>query len=207
VQDLIYHLELVRGCYKYNASGLARNNMIREINVLKFVNNYSLMRPEYYIAIDDRRKLLIIGIRGTQTIYDLIIDIASSSDGEVTFEADSTHFGTAEATRWFLTHEIGTIRTCLEKYERYRLRLVGHSLGGATASLLAIMLSRKSAKELGFSLDIVSAVGYATPACVSRELAESCSDYVTTVVMQDDIVPRLSSASLTRLRNEILQTD
>ncbi|KAM3731037.1 hypothetical protein ACB098_12G132000 [Castanea mollissima] len=102
---------------------------------------------------------------------------------------------------------MGTIRNCLEKYEGYRLRLVGHSLGGATASLLAIMLRRKSYMELGFSPDIVSAVGYATPPCVSRELAENCSDFVTTVVMQDDIVPRLSAASLTRLRNEILQTD
>ncbi|KAK0582255.1 hypothetical protein LWI29_023454 [Acer saccharum] len=69
------------------------------------------------------------------------------------------------------------------------------------------MLRKKSLKELGFSPDIVSAVGYATPPCVSRELAESCSDFVTTVVMQDDIIPRLSAASLARLRNEILQTD
>lgn len=64
-----------------------------------------------------------------------------------------------------------------------------------------------SSRELGFSPDIVSAVGYATPPCVSKELAESCSEYVTTVVMQDDIIPRLSIASLTRLRNEILQTN
>lgn len=61
---------------------------------------------------------------------------------------------------------------------------MGHSLGGATASLLAIMLRRKSYMELGFSPDIVSAVGYATPPCVSRELAENSSDFVTTVVMQ-----------------------
>lgn len=61
---------------------------------------------------------------------------------------------------------------------------MGHSLGGAIASLLAIMLRKRSLKELGFSPDIVSAVGYATPPCVSKELAESCSDYVTTVVMQ-----------------------
>lgn len=64
------------------------------------------------------------------------------------------------------------------------MRLVGHSLGGATAALLAIMLRKKSTKQLGFSPEIVSAVGYATPPCVSRELADSCSDYVTTVVMQ-----------------------
>lgn len=61
---------------------------------------------------------------------------------------------------------------------------MGHSLGGATAALLAIMLRKKSAKELGFNPEIVSAVGYATPPCVSKELAESCSSYVTTVVMQ-----------------------
>ena len=66
----------------------------------------------------------------------------------------------------------------------FTLRLVGHSLGGATASLLAIMLRKKSSKELGFSPDTVTSVGYATPPCVSRELAECCSDYVTTVVMQ-----------------------
>lgn len=61
---------------------------------------------------------------------------------------------------------------------------MGHSLGGATASLLAIMLRKKSHAELGFSPDLVSAVGYATPPCVSRGLAESCSDFVTTIVMQ-----------------------
>lgn len=68
----------------------------------------------------------------------------------------------------------------------FRLRLVGHSLGGATASLLAIMIRKKSPKELGFSPDIVSAIGFATPPCVSKELAERCSEYVTTVVMQVD---------------------
>lgn len=207
VQDLIYHLELAKGAYKDNAAALARISMIRESNVLKFVKNSDLMRPGYYIGIDNRRKLVILGIRGTHTVYDLITDIVSSSDEEVTFEGYSAHFGTAEAARWFLSHEIGTIRNCLEKYKGYRLRLVGHSLGGAIASLLAIMLRRKSFKELGFSPDIVSAITYGTSPCVSSELAESCSDYVTTVVMQDDIIPRLSVASLTKLRNEILQTD
>lgn len=91
--------------------------MIRESNVLKFVKNSDLMRPGYYIGIDNRRKLVILGIRGTHTVYDLITDIVSSSDEEVTFEGYSAHFGTAEAARWFLSHEIGTIRNCLEKYK------------------------------------------------------------------------------------------
>ncbi|KAF1880634.1 hypothetical protein Lal_00011693 [Lupinus albus] len=206
VQDLIYHLELAKGAYKDNPSVLARNSMLRENSVLKFVKSSSVMRPAYYVGVDARRKLVILGIRGTRTVYDLITDVLSSSD-EITFEGYSTHFGTAESARWFLWHEIETIRKCLKKHEGFRLRLVGHSLGGAIASLLAIMIHRKSSKELGFSPDIVSAVGYGTPPCVSRELAENCSGYVTTVVMQDDIIPRLSVASIARLRNEILQTD
>ncbi|XP_044501871.1 uncharacterized protein LOC123222911 isoform X2 [Mangifera indica] len=207
VQDLIYHVELAKGSYKGGALGLAKHSMLRESNILKFEKNSSVMRPGYYIGIDPRKKLLIFGIRGTHSVYDLITDIVSSNDEEVTFEGFSTHFGTAEAARWFLRHEIGTIRQFLENHEGYRLRLVGHSLGGSIASLLAIMLRKKSSKELGFSPDIVSAVGYATPPCVSREVAESCSGFVTTVVLQDDIIPRLSIASLSRLRNEILQTD
>ncbi|KAI4340200.1 hypothetical protein MLD38_025062 [Melastoma candidum] len=207
VHDLMYHTELAKGCYKDGAAGVARNSMLREGDVLKFIKNSSVLRPGYYIGIDPRRKLVILAIRGTHTVYDIITDIVSSSDEEVTFEGYSTHFGSAEAARWFLTHEIGTVKKFLDKYEGFRLRIVGHSLGGAIAALLTIMLRKKSKEELGFDPNIVTSVGCATPPCVSKELAESCSDFVCNVVMQDDIVPRLSLASLTRLRNEILETN
>lgn len=207
VEDLIYHTELAKGAYKDNVAGIAKNSMLRESNVLKFVKNSSVLRPGYYIAVDMRKKLVILGIRGTHTVQDLITDVVSSSHEEVLSEGFSTHFGTAEAAGWFLSHELGTIKKCLEQHQGFRLRLVGHSLGGATASLLAIMMRQRSSKQLGFSPDNVSAVGYGTPPCVSREIADGCSDYVRNVVMQDDLIPRLSVASLTRLRNEILQTD
>ncbi|WOL13282.1 hypothetical protein Cni_G22051 [Canna indica] len=207
VQELIYYLELAKGAYKDNAAILARHSMLQERNILKFIKDSSLLRPGYYIGIDTRNKLIIFGIRGTHNVYDLITDIVTSSNIEVSLEGFSTHFGTAEAARWYLHHELRTIRKCLEEHKDYKLRLVGHSLGGAAAALLAIMLRKESADKLGFDPDIVSAVGFGTPPCVSKELAESCASYVTTVVLQDDIIPRLSVVSLTRLRNEILETD
>ena len=66
----------------------------------------------------------------------------------------------------------------------FRLRLVGHSLGGATASLLAMMLRKKSEEELGFCPSIVSAVGFASPPCVSRTLAIQSLEFVRTIVLQ-----------------------
>ncbi|PAN11058.1 hypothetical protein PAHAL_2G138600 [Panicum hallii] len=207
VQELIYHLELARGCYKGNATGLARYSMLRKRNVVKFVKESSILRPGYYIGIDPRAKLVILGIRGTHTVYDLVTDLIALSDKKVSPKGFSTHFGTYEAARWYLRHELGIIRKCLEKHKDYKLRLVGHSLGGASAALLAIMLRKKSKEELGFSPDIISAVGFGTPPCISKEAAESCASYVSTVVLQDDVIPRLSAASLARLRNEILKTD
>lgn len=72
----------------------------------------------------------------------------------------------------------------LSRKQDYKLRLVGHSLGGASAALLAIMLRKKSKEELGFSPNIISAVGFGTPPCISKEAAESCASYVSTVVLQ-----------------------
>uniref|UniRef100_A0A166HAY7 Fungal lipase-type domain-containing protein n=1 Tax=Daucus carota subsp. sativus TaxID=79200 RepID=A0A166HAY7_DAUCS len=185
VEDLIYHTELAKGAYKDSVASIAKNTMLRESNVLKFVKNSSVLRPGYYIGVDMRKKLVILGIRGTHTVQDLITDVVSSSHEEVLSEGFSTHFGSAEAAGWFLSHELGTVKKCLEQHQvGFRLRLVGHSLGGATASLLAIMMRRKSSKQLGFSPDSISAVGYGTPPCVSREIADGCSDYVRNVVMQ-----------------------
>ncbi|KAL2934700.1 Sn1-specific diacylglycerol lipase beta, partial [Bienertia sinuspersici] len=86
-------------------------------------------------------------------------------------------------------------------FERHLVRLQLSALG------IRRHMSGGREKKLGFDPNTVTAVGIATPPCVSKELAESCCDFVSTVVMQDDIVPRLSFASLARLRNEIIQTD
>lgn len=117
VQELIYHLELARGCYKGNAAGLARYSMLRKRNVVKFVKDSSILRPGYYIGIDPRAKLVILGIRGTHTVYDLVTDLIALSDKKVSPKGFSTHFGTYEAARWYLRHELGIIRKCLEKHK------------------------------------------------------------------------------------------
>jgi hypothetical protein len=63
VQELTYHLELARGCYKGSAIRLAWYSMLRKRNVIKFVKDSSILRPGYYIGVDPRAKLVILGIR------------------------------------------------------------------------------------------------------------------------------------------------
>lgn len=118
--------------------------MLRESNVLKFVNDSSIMRPGYYIGVDHRKKLVILGIRGTQTVYDLITDVVSSSNEDVTFEGYSTHFGIAEAARWFLRHEMGTIKKYLDKHEVVKIDFLSGFFSHILLKLFVIVETNSS---------------------------------------------------------------
>ncbi|KAH7288795.1 hypothetical protein KP509_31G043400 [Ceratopteris richardii] len=207
VAEFVYHAELAKGAYMKDAAALARISMLRESNVIKFVDTSSVMRPAYYIAADIHERLIILGIRGTRSVHDLITDLISHGDEEVAFDGGNVHYGTAKAAEWFVAQELPTLRHIIQKYAGFGLRIVGHSLGGATAALLAMMLRKKSDEHLGFPPSIISAVGFASPPCVSRTLAIRSGSFIRNVVLQDDVVPRINAASVLRLRNEILQLD
>lgn len=116
VGDLIYYVELARGAYQKDAAGLARISMIQESNVVKFEDKSSVMRPGYYIAIDKRHKLVVLCIRGTHTIHDIITDLASHSEDAATLEGESVHYGSVEAARWFVQNELATLKGCLKQH-------------------------------------------------------------------------------------------
>lgn len=48
------------------------------------------------------------------------------------------------------------------------------------------------------------AVAFATPACASSSICTDANDYVTSCVMRDDAVPRLSPRAVVSLQEEVL---
>ena len=80
----------------------------------------------------------------------------------------------------------------------YRVRVIGHSLGAGCAAILAVMLRPK--------FPDLKALCFSVPGCVlSDQLAERCKEYVTSYVLDNDIVPRLSQDSMENLRNDVLE--
>jgi len=80
----------------------------------------------------------------------------------------------------------------------YQLVLTGHSLGAGCAAILSFMLKGKfpSLRCLAFS----------PPGCtVSLTMAERCKDYLTSYVLDTDIVPRLSLGSMEHLRDSAFE--
>ncbi|XP_038989675.1 uncharacterized protein LOC103717554 isoform X2 [Phoenix dactylifera] len=74
----------------------------------------------------------------------------------------------------------------------YQVRIVGHSLGGAVATLLGLRLYRRYPN--------LHVYAYGSLPCVDLALAEACSDFVTTIVYNDEFSARLSVNSILRLR-------
>ncbi|KAK4407206.1 hypothetical protein Sango_0301600 [Sesamum angolense] len=145
VQNLVYYTELAKRAYNDNATGLARNSMLRENNVVKFIKSSSMLRP--------------------------------GSDKEVPKGSQGGVMG-------------------------FRLRIVGHSQGGATAFFLAIMLCKSHLRSLGSTLIYLELLEL-PPSLLLKELAESCSGFITTAVMRLGVRTfRVSERWISPFKNE-----
>ena len=83
------------------------------------------------------------------------------------------------------------------KYPHFTLRIVGHSLGAGCATILGFML-RKRFPTL--KVTAISPPG----GFLSENLATGCKDFVTSFVLDCDIVPRLSVKTMECMRDEVL---
>ncbi|GBG68218.1 hypothetical protein CBR_g2768 [Chara braunii] len=81
--------------------------------------------------------------------------------------------------------------------EGYQLRFVGHSLGGAVATVTAMILQPRFPN--------VHVYAYGVLPCLDLETAEACRGFVTSIVYNDEFSCRLSLASIMRLRTAALR--
>jgi Lipase (class 3) len=82
------------------------------------------------------------------------------------------------------------------------LTIIGNSLGAGTASIAAMELHEND----DMPQINVKAYGFGCLALVSLDLAEK-ADYITTIINDDDIVPRLSGATLANALMDVLEFD
>ncbi|GAB5361000.1 hypothetical protein AAMO2058_000676600 [Amorphochlora amoebiformis] len=103
----------------------------------------------------------------------------------------------------------GNVGRMLERFSAagYSIEIVGHSLGGGVATLLALLLH---AENSNIKIDVYA---YAVPACVSPRLENRCHRRPTdkggvkviSTILQDDAVPRASARNILALAKEIVE--
>lgn len=172
----------------------------------QFENRFSLM--PYCILLDHESEAIIISIRGSLSLEDLVtdamIDPESCEELGEEFGFDGTnqycHAGVVACVQNVYQdlqrHRL--LESLEEDFPNYHLRLVGHSLGGASATLLGYMLKPR--------FNNLKVYVISPPGCsMTWELATQCQEWTTSFVLDSDIVPRLSVLALEDLRDEVLQ--
>jgi sn1-specific diacylglycerol lipase len=167
-----------------------------------------VIRNPYCITVDHEWKSVVITIRGTLSLEDAVTDLSirpeslsewaerCSFDGQ----GEYCHEGMLASAEWVLRdlEKNGILDELLLadhcRYPGYQLYVAGHSLGAGCAAILALMLKPKfpSLKCLCFE----------PPAVMSARVAGQT--FITSFILDADIVPRLSYHSLENLRNDML---
>jgi hypothetical protein len=101
----------------------------------------------------------------------------------------------------------------------YRIRMTGHSLGGGVATLLGVLVLRDLNRENNQASTLeeskepfidpkkespVRVYTYGTPSCVDATFADFVEPIVTSVVLHDDVIPRLTPSSCRGLLKHLL---
>ena len=150
--------------------------------------------PAFFVAIDPVLQAVVVSIRGTFSWSDALITFTTATES---FAGGMVHRGmllTARRLAECLRHQVNLAKV-LEQHPGYGLLLVGHSLGGGVASILAVMLK--------LEFPSVRAHSFCAPACVSRDVASTCVAYVTSYINGDDITSRFHLQSAEALREQI----
>ncbi|RMX38306.1 hypothetical protein pdam_00010928 [Pocillopora damicornis] len=80
--------------------------------------------------------------------------------------------------------------------QNYRLVIVGHSLGAGTASLLSVLLKPTYPELICFA--------YSNPSVLSAPATPFCEEFIISVVLGKDVVPRMGVKSGDELRQDLV---
>ena len=177
-----------------------------------------LIATPYCILIDTDAKEVILTVRGSASLEDLVTDLqltpVSMEDvGQVCgFNGSKfyAHRGILTRAKWIVNDikERGVLRKLLppslrvdeySPFSNYKLVLTGHSLGAACAAMLASML-----KPIYHDLKCYA---FCPPGCsTSLDYALECKKYVVSIVCGNDIIPRVKMTNFEAARYEFFET-
>ncbi|XP_058141746.1 diacylglycerol lipase-beta isoform X3 [Dasypus novemcinctus] len=157
----------------------------------------------FLVALDHQREAVVVSVRGTMSLQDILTDLSAESetlDVECEVQDCLAHKGISQAARYVYQRLIndGILSQAFSIAPEYRLVIVGHSLGAGAAALLGIML--RSAYPQ------VRCYTFSPPrGLLSKSLHEYSKNFIVSLVLGMDVIPRLSVTNLEDLKKRLLR--
>eukprot|EP00511_Aplanochytrium_stocchinoi_P011734 CAMPEP_0204874614 /NCGR_PEP_ID=MMETSP1348-20121228/43535_1 /ASSEMBLY_ACC=CAM_ASM_000700 /TAXON_ID=215587 /ORGANISM="Aplanochytrium stocchinoi, Strain GSBS06" /LENGTH=492 /DNA_ID=CAMNT_0052030529 /DNA_START=31 /DNA_END=1509 /DNA_ORIENTATION=+ len=178
----------------------------KQEDVLKVVAKGKLYRPGHYICVDHENAKIVLCIRGTMRLQDVLVDLVCEQEAFTCFydcEMNEPLSGHVHKGMLICAERLGEdlsveISQALAKHKGYDLCLTGHSLGAGVASLLGLIWA-KVPEFLERNLHVYA---FASPCVFCPELSQApfTKRLITSAVFGDDIVSRLCFSSFKDLQ-------
>ncbi|XP_060795610.1 diacylglycerol lipase-beta [Neoarius graeffei] len=157
----------------------------------------------FYVALDHKREAVLVAVRGTLSLKDALTDLSAECEN-LTVEGVSgaayAHKGISQAAEYIYKKLVndGILRQAFSIAPEYKLVIVGHSLGAGAAALLAV--------HLHSTYSTLKCYAFSPPGgLMSKALAEYSKQFVVSVVLGKDLVPRLSIPNMEDLKRRLLK--
>uniref|UniRef100_A0A8B9KWK8 Diacylglycerol lipase-beta n=1 Tax=Astyanax mexicanus TaxID=7994 RepID=A0A8B9KWK8_ASTMX len=157
----------------------------------------------FFVALDHKREAVLVAVRGTLSLKDALTDLSAECENlpvEGVSGACYAHKGISQAANYIYKKLVndGILSQAFSIAPEYRLVITGHSLGAGTASLLAVLLRS--------TYPTLQCYAFSPPGgLMSKALAEYSKQFVVSVVLGKDLVPRLSIPNMEDLKRRILK--
>eukprot|EP00592_Proboscia_alata_P014162 CAMPEP_0194392408 /NCGR_PEP_ID=MMETSP0174-20130528/121681_1 /TAXON_ID=216777 /ORGANISM="Proboscia alata, Strain PI-D3" /LENGTH=590 /DNA_ID=CAMNT_0039187779 /DNA_START=39 /DNA_END=1811 /DNA_ORIENTATION=+ len=194
-----------------------RNNTIRGQWELIFCTIDSLPeKPSHYVAVKRDTSKSIFGststlqvllvVRGTKSVEDVITNVLMEA---VEYRDGEAHAGIVRAGKYLVEKHKPLLESLLANGRQTKIDLlcIGHSLGAGAASIAAIELMEDDDGTQQTSNIDVNVIGFGCPALLSDELSLKTKPYITTIIGDADLVPRMSCNTLGNLALDVMQYD
>ncbi|GAA5858693.1 hypothetical protein JCM1840_006515 [Sporobolomyces johnsonii] len=198
----------------------------------------AIYAPQFYLLRDDVEGQIVCVIRGTQSLADICTDLDGSfvNLDLPSLDPSSTsssppyriHSGILTAARHLLdpTHSplFAKLAAILTEHSGYSLVLTGHSLGGAMASTLGVLLGTYYSTDAGGGRWLISpdsglpalrplrAICFAHPTTVNAPLAARCAvgaeaPLVVSLSLGSDVICRMGIPHVREVRRSLGRLD
>ncbi len=139
---------------------------------------------------------VLMVIRGTKEISDILSDALIETSP---YKGGLAHGGIQQSGNYLVKKHTPFLETLLKesKRDKIRLSIIGHSLGAGAGAIAAMEFNKLRYIE-------AKAVGFGCPPVLSKDLSESTKDYITTIVCDSDVVPRMSGATISNVIMDVM---